>query len=361
MARKHPLLARAYQEGAPLIDGDQATFLWEGKSAPYLRGDFTDWERGEPVAFNRLAPGLWGYTHTIPANAYIEYAYFTGPDLQEHLVDRLNPRRALNGLGDYNHYAYMPERSPNPLTIRRKGVPKGSLVHAALPTQGIIAGSMRKVHLYRPPVPGPYPLVLVWDGQDFMRRGRLPVILDNLIHLGKIEPVALAMVENHRTMRVLEYSGNDFSLAFVMECVLPYARQHLNLLDPQASPGAYGVLGASMGGLMALYTGLRLPSIFGKVLSLSGAFSFPEFDLVVFDLARMADPQALRVWMDVGMYDFHILPESNRRMAALLNERGFDSRFEEYPAGHNYTAWRDELGKGFEFLFGKKGRLPGAA
>jgi enterochelin esterase-like enzyme len=353
MARKHPLLVRALAEGTPLVDGDQVTFLWQGKSAPILRGDFTDWERGAPVSFTRLAPGLWRYTHTLPLDAYIEYAYSSDPDLKEHLADPLNPRRAPNGLGDYNHNIYMPERSPNPLTMRRKGVPKGSLIHAALPTLGMIAGKVRKIHLYQPPVPGPYPLVLVWDGQDFLRRGRLPVILDNLIQMGKIQPLALVLVENHPSLRMLEYSANDFSLAFVMACVLPFARQQLDLLDPQKQPGAYGVLGASMGGLMALYTGLRLPGIFGKVLSLSGAFSFPEFDLVVFDLARVADPDSLRVWMNVGQYDFNVLLESNRRMARLLNERGFDAHFEEYPAGHNYSAWRDEIGAGFIHLFGK--------
>lgn len=232
MAKQHPLWVRAHEAGTPLIDGDQVTFLWEGKTAPCLRGDFTDWERGEPVTFHRLAPGLWGYTHTFPANAYFEYAYFTGPDMQAHMVDRLNPRRVPNGLGGYNHFAYMPERHPDPMTIRRKGIPKGKLIHAALPTQGIIAGSIRKVHLYQPPATGPYPLVLVWDGQDFLRRGRLPVILDNLIHQGKIQPLALAMVDNHRSMRMLEYSSNDFSLAFILECVLPFARQKLDLIDP---------------------------------------------------------------------------------------------------------------------------------
>ena len=353
MARKHPLLVRAYKEATPLLDGEQVTFLWQGKSAPYLRGDFTDWERGEPLSFTQVAPGLWGYTHTLPVDAYIEYAYFKDLEMKEHLADPLNPRRMPNGLGDYNHFAYMPGRSPNPLTIRHKGVPKGTLIHAALPTLGIIAGKARKVHLYQPPVPGPYPLVLVWDGQDFLRRGRLPAIVDNLIHLGKIEPLALAMVENHPSLRMLEYSSNDFTLAFVMECVLPFARQQLDLLNPHEHPGAYGVLGASMGGLMALYTGLRLPGIFGKVLSMSGAFSFPEFDMVVFDLARCADPGNLRVWMAVGHYDFNVLPESNRRMAALLSQGGSDAHLEEYPAGHNYTAWRDEIGAGLIQLFGK--------
>ena len=57
-----------------------------------------------------------------------------------------------------------------------------------------------------------------------------------------------------------------------MECVLPLAAERLRLLDARTLPGAYGVLGVSMGGLMALYLGLRLPQVFGRVLSQSGAF-----------------------------------------------------------------------------------------
>ncbi|MFN8374318.1 MAG: alpha/beta hydrolase-fold protein [Anaerolineae bacterium] len=38
-------------------------------------------------------------------------------------------------------------------------------------------------------------------------------------------------------------------------------------MDIQQHPGAFGVLGASMGGLMALYAGLRMPALFGQVIS----------------------------------------------------------------------------------------------
>ncbi len=353
MANQHPLLVRATQEGTPLIDGDQVTFLWKGKSAPYLRGDFTGWHEGQALRFSRLAPGLWSHTLALPVDAYLEYAFFADPDQDERMADTFNPRRAANGIGKYNHYFYLPERQPSPLTQRRRGILRGSLTHAAVPTRGLIAGKQRRVHLYQPPAPGPYPLVVVWDGQDFLRRGRLPTILDNLIQDEKIEPLALVLVESRGSVRMLEYASNDFCLAFLMECVLPFANQHLDLLDPLENPGACGILGASMGGLMALYTGLRLPGIFGKVLSLSGAFSFPDLDMVVFDLARSARPEGLRVWMNVGDYDLSFLPESNRRMAALLKERGFEVHFEAYPAGHNYTAWRDELGKGFKTLYGR--------
>ena len=44
------------------------------------------------------------------------------------------------------------------------------------------------------------------------------------------------------------------------------ASQHLRLINIHDHPGEYGVLGASAGGLMSFYTGLRMSEIFGKVL-----------------------------------------------------------------------------------------------
>jgi enterochelin esterase-like enzyme len=351
MARTHPLIARARLHGAPLIDGHKVTFVWEGKTAPLLLGDFTDWRTGDPLVLVRQAREVWAHTLTLPETAYIEYAYFADVEGDQRLGDPYNPRKVSNGYGKYNHYFYMPGRHPSALIRRSRKLPRGRIISAVLPTQGMISGQERKVHLYQPPVPGPYPLVLVWDGQDFLRRARLPAILDHLIQQKQICPLALALVESHGPVRMLEYCCNDFSLGFVLERVLPFANQNLDLVDPQRQPGAFGVLGASMGGLMALYTGLRLPAIFGRVLSLSGAFSFPDFDFVVYDLVRNADPHALHIWMEVGSYDIQSLLDSNRRMSGLLQERGYDLSYGEYPAGHNYNAWRDEVGRGLEALF----------
>ena len=123
-----------------------------------------------------------------------------------------------------------------------------------------MVGGKRPVWLYQPPTPDPVPLVVVWDGGDYYRRGRLTQIVDNLIAQRRIRPIALALVENGGPARVVEYACSDATIGFVMECVLPLAAERLRLLDVRTSPGAYGVLGASMGGLMALYLGLRAPA-----------------------------------------------------------------------------------------------------
>ena len=158
------------------------------------------------------------------------------------------------------------------------------------------------------------------------------------------------MVENGGRLRGLEYLCSEATILFLQETLIPAAYQHLHLLDVKEDPGAFGVLGSSAGGLMALYTGLRLPYIFGRVLAQSGAYSLHGIDFTVWDLARQIDPALVKIWMDAGSYEF--LVDCNRRMAQLLGERGFQGDYHEYHGGHNYPAWRNDLENGLEYLYG---------
>ena len=135
MPRTYPLLTRSRLEGAPLIADHTVTFVWEGRTAPLLLGDFTDWHNGPPLTPVCQAPGVWTYTLNLPQDAYIEYAYFSDVAKDQRLVDPLNPRKITNGFGKYNQYFYMPGRSPTPLTRRQRGTLPGRITSAALPTQ----------------------------------------------------------------------------------------------------------------------------------------------------------------------------------------------------------------------------------
>jgi enterochelin esterase-like enzyme len=346
----HPLLERARKKGNPLIKGSTATFLWEGKTAPHFIDDSHDWEE-HPIPMERLEPGLWSVTLTLPRDAYLEYG-FMDPETHERLDDPLNPDRYLwNGLGAYNHFFYMPKGGPTPLALVQPGVPRGKVTRHKVETDSMAVGDERSVYLYQPPVKRPVPLVVVYDGPDFLRRAKLANIVDNLIAQKRIRPVALALVQNGGQARVIEYGCSEMTLGFIAVRVVGLAREHLNLIDIDQKPGTYGVMGASMGGLMAFYTGLRLPDMFGKVLCQSGAFSFPEHEFITSDLVRHLPRPNLNIWMDVGALEG--LLDCNRQMSALLKEKSYRVAYREYPGGHNYTAWRDDLWRGLEALFGK--------
>jgi enterochelin esterase family protein len=342
----HPLLAQAETTGTPLIGNDRATFVWHGAHPPLLLSDFTGWDAGNAAVWTQSAPGLWTHTVSLPSDAYMEYAFVTGAGPRDRIADPFNPRLTPTGLGFSNNWFYMPEGGPTPLQTRTRGVPAGKVTRHILKSSWLLANGKRPVYLYQPPAAGPCPLVVVYDGYDYRQRGMLAQIVDNLIAARRIRPIALALVDHGGPARGVEYGPSEATVGFVVEHVLPLARQHLGL-TPAA--GDYGIMGASAGGRMALYTGLRIPDIFGRVLSQSGAFKHGGYELVMFDLVRYGPARPLRIWMDCGL--FEPLLDDNRDMAALLNAKGYNVTYREYPAGHNYPAWRDDLWRGLESLY----------
>jgi len=351
----HSIIRRALKSGNPVIHGDRAIFIWEGDSAPHLTSDFNNWDN-KPRRFKRVSPRLmpdsaqpiWSCTLTVPRDAYVEYA-FHDPVSQENFPDPLNRKTTPNGFGGRNNYFYMPETMPSPFHLRRADVTPGRLTGHRVDTKWLREGYEREIYFYRPRVKGPVPLLVVYDGQDYLHRGKLAVIADNLIAEGRIQPLAMAFLPSGGRWRDVEYACSDGTLFWLDQTVLPLAQEKLNLLDVKKQPGAYGVLGASLGGTMAMYTGLRMPDVFGKVLSQAGAYSIESRNFAAMDLVRHGQARGLEVWMDIGRLDF--LLDDNRGMYALLQEKGYNVTYREFTAGHNYTAWRDDVWRGLEAMF----------
>ncbi|RKH52069.1 alpha/beta hydrolase-fold protein [Corallococcus aberystwythensis] len=344
------LEARARKEGTPLIDGDTATFVWKGPRQVFLQGDFQDWH-GKPLPLERVGKGLWARSLALPEDAYVEYAL---QDAKGRRVrDVLNPRRSDNGFGDFNHCFWMPKGQPTPLGKRGRDVPKGRVTRHQLETHEWAVGRKRAVSLYAPPVKGPVPLMVVLDGDDYLKRVQLPTLVDNLIAAGRMRPVAMAFVANGGPARTVEYGCNEATVGFLEQRVLPLAREHLSLVDEGRTPGAHAVLGSSLGGLMALYAAQRLPRVFGRVLSQSGAFAIEGSDMVVFDLARRTGQPPLHVWMDCGRFEG--LQDGNERLLPTLHATGHRVTYRPYSGGHNYPAWQTSLPAGLEEIFSPAG------
>lgn len=336
----------------PVVAGKTATFFYRGPRPPRLIGDFNDWTHKTGVMLQAAGDELWATTLEFPEDAYIEYAYLLDG---ERIPDPANhSRRLFNGINDYNHWFYMPKGGPTPYATRRPEVPRGTLTRHNLPAHFTLAGGRRPIlmyerpfYLYKPPAPGPYPLLVVYDGTEFLDRALITTLVDNLIADGKIRPLALALLQHGGKNRFIEYGCSDSTLVYLTQTILPVASQELDLLDIEAHPGAYGILGASMGGLMALYTALRLPHIFSNALCVAGGY---DERWIVYDLVRLLPGQPLNIWMDIGTFDF-LYPE-NGNMLRHLQAHGYAPVYKENNAGHSYTGWRDDLPHGLQTLFG---------
>ncbi len=346
------LLERVKAENTPLFDyiDDQTcrvTFVWEGDAPPMLMSDFTWWEMN-PVNLEEVEYGVWAYSTILPIDAYVEYSFYLTPDIIERYLDPFNAQVAL-GLGNLNNFFGCPGYKPSILKKRSLTAKRGAISTHYLGTGGFLGESHRQIMLYHPPVDYPVPLLVVWDGMDYVQNAYLNRIVDNLIAQEAIEPIAMVLILNGFGNRILEYSQNDSNLSFLLTQVLPFARQNLNLLD---EPGVHGLLGASMGGLTSLYTALRVPQIFGKVLSQSGAFMRDNagIEMVTFDLVRYSPTKPLKIWQETGNMESWV--KGNRLLYTILKEKGYDVVYREYNGGHNYTWWGVYVHEGLIQLFG---------
>ncbi|MGE5221787.1 MAG: alpha/beta hydrolase-fold protein [Omnitrophica WOR_2 bacterium] len=345
------LLQQIKTVGNPLVETDQVTFVWHGKTAPVLVGDFNDWDMEHPVPLKKISANIWTYRLSLPADAYIEYNYVSDG---RRIPDPYNSCLISNGVGEYNQYFYMPGATQPSSTVNDKNIPRGKITPYQVETDELAATKKRLVYLYQPPVSKPAALLVVLDGKDYLSRAGLARVVDRLVASQQIQPVAMALVDNGRKARLVEYACSEATLAFLQYKVLPLAESNLDLVRRASSPGSYGILGASMGGLMALFTGLRLPELFGRVLSQSGAFNFAGEAPLVFDLVKNNPARSLQVWMDVGIFESNL--DVNRTMQNLLVSQGYPVVYQEYNAGHNYTAWGNQIGKGLAALYGQQSR-----
>ena len=340
------LVAQAQAKRTPLIVGEQATFVWTGEQPPVLVGDMTGWRPGETASggpnMEEVETGVWRCTLTLPSDAYVEYVYLVDG---QRRYDPFNRNRVANGFGDYNNCFWMPRAPRSPLFRRRRMVPTGTVQQQEFHSMRL-AGGRRHVRLYQPAQEGPYTLLLVLDGKDYFQRAKLPTLADNLLHEGRLPPLAIAFLDNARESRFAEYGCSEALVGFVVQELLPWVASQVPLV-PQT--GTHCVLGASLGGLAALWLGVRLPEIFGRVFSQAGGYALGfTKELGLTTLLRVSERLPLRVYMDCGRFD--PLLEANRMMHGLLSSRRYEVTYHEFNAGHNYPAWREDLVAGLQWL-----------
>src|SRR3972149_6470978 len=100
-------IQRARRSGNPVIHGNRATFIWEGRTAPHLMSDLNGWDStyrpfkrihpGPTSASSPLGRSVWSSSLTIPRLYCIEYYCYTAVS-REIVLDPLNPHTVNNGM-----------------------------------------------------------------------------------------------------------------------------------------------------------------------------------------------------------------------------------------------------------------------
>ena len=344
-------------QSIPHVDGRSVTFAFHGQvDSIHLR----HWIFGLPSsqAFTRI-PGtrLWHLSMQLPENSRMEYKLEIARGAARQLVhDPLNPAQAHDPFGGNSvvygaGYEVPSWTNPDPETR------EGHLEEHEIASD--VFGEKRPFQLYFPAryrTMRRYPLLVVHDGDDYVRFSNLKTVLDNLIHRLEIPSMVVALIQSPDRMR--EYADDPRHAEFLVRELVPLLERRYPLL---AQPSARGLMGASFGAVASLAAAWRYPSFFGNLMLQSGSFVFtdvgthdrgPVFDQVVRFVNEFRDNPGRpseRVYMSCGQYESLIY--YNRSLYPMLQQTGMQVRFSESRDGHNWENWRDRLREGLSYLF----------
>ncbi|UFJ42264.1 esterase family protein [Brevibacillus humidisoli] len=234
---------------------------------------------------------------------------------------------------------------------------KRTIVKEEVPSR--LLNAFRPVKVYLPPGYNEllsYPVVYCQDGNDFFTMGRIATLTNQLILNEGMEPIIIVGVSVERSKRTSEYSAigerNEAYKCFFVEELLPYIEQRYPV---RQDPAARLLAGDSLGGTVSLHLALDYPTVFSRVLSLSGAFFQPTLERI----QQETDLSWLQLWMVVGLdetaVETHIgtfdFVDWNRRIKQVLVEKRADLAYVEDAGDHLWGFWQRMLPDGLRHFF----------
>jgi predicted alpha/beta superfamily hydrolase len=338
----------------------------------YLAGNFNNWNPADPAFQLTLqADGTYQLTKKlIPGN--LEYKFTRGAwsSVEVNVQGQSIENRSTNYQGlpltiDIMIENWQDFSSPNPVSTASANV---KILDEAFNMPQL--GRKRRIWVYLPPDYAQsnrhYPVLYIQDGQNVFDTGTsfagewyVDETLDKLYSESGKTAIIVA-IDNGGTLRMSEYSpwknarmgggeGKAY-LKFMVETLKPYIDQHFRT---EKGPESTGIMGSSMGGLIALYGALEYPQVFGK----AGVFS-PSlwFSNQVFSFAEKMAPKAhnLKIYLLAGKQEPEMMGLSLLKMSDLLHRKGFSDQrlFTNFTEGkHNEAFWGSAFPAAFNWLF----------
>jgi sugar lactone lactonase YvrE/enterochelin esterase-like enzyme len=238
-----------------------------------------------------------------------------------------------------------------PEALEQAGVPTGKVEGPFEFKSSIFPGTVRQYWVY---VPAAYDaskppcLMIVQDGLGMASGWKLPTVLDNLIHSGRI-PVQLGLFVNHgqvpaatdqaqpRFNRSFEYDGlGDRYARFLIEELLPEVRKTWAFSD---NPDDRCIAGASSGAICAFNAAWERPDAFRRVFSTIGTYVALRGGDQFPGLVRKVENKPLRIFLQDGSRDLDIYAGSwwhaNQAMLSALQYAGYDVKHVWGDGAHN--------------------------
>lgn len=331
----------------------------------------------KPLELQQDVSGVWSVTTEPKRPDY--YGYTFAVDGQR----MLDPRNAeiRPNLISPTTVVHVPGETPLPWEMQ--DIPHGEVTHifyrSKLVTPSADDDGYRSIWVYTPPGydakrKEKYPVLYLNhgysdDSNGWTQAGQANLIMDSLLHDGKIKPMVVVMPLGYGTMSIVHAGWNRVGSMIwknqqlfadqLLKEVIPMAEARYNIANDR---NHRAIAGLSMGGGHSIYTGLNHPETFAYVGAFSSAVISPAFETTgwrptaegaaldagfsqIVPNAKTQQPLKL-FWMSVGTED-SLMP-ANRAFgkwakANLRTEKPDEVQTRETPGMHTWMVWRDDL------------------
>lgn len=393
-----PLLeADPTQEGKYLV-----TFLWRGAAHSVLLfvNRLTD-EKNLADSYMRRLPGTdtWYLTYRMDGDWRASYCFLPAPAaaqapwlqgsqvrlrqaLDGGLPDPHNPVTCTNRRGFVQSVVSLPLAPAWPLGewpvfsddaagagrfdggglgAGRGDADAGRLDAGRLDVVADLDSLGRQIWVYTPASisrPQSYPVLLVLDGEVWLKRHHLHLALEQLMDAGLIAPAYIVFIDSGGTeqrWQELGDSESDFG-GYLSGQLLNWLKAHYAI---SSNPADRVVIGQSLGALTVLRTLVAYPQLIGAGISQSASL----WQDVLFNELNALDatqtPLAgTRAWIEVGSQEW-ILAPLQPKAVCQLREAGMQVKDMVYNGGHDYACWRINLASALMHLLPGPNALPG--
>jgi enterochelin esterase-like enzyme len=226
------------------------------------------------------------------------------------------------------------------------------------------SNTWRQLYIYTPPGydagTDKYPVLYLLHGggedqRGWATQGKTDIILDNLIAKQKAKPMLIVMADgnfstglNGFNERALQTFENEIKLN-----VIPLIESTYRVADGAQNRALAGL---SMGGLQTLYAGVKNTDLFAYLGVFSSGWwanqpelSNPQYNYMKTN-AQAINNNLKSFWIAMGGKE-DIAYENCKIMLGKFDEMGIKYTYSEYPGGHTWPVWRNNLYNFAQTLF----------